>query len=128
MNGEKFFKEMYHCIWQGNDLNRFDEFYAKSFEETISVTDERKNPIDLQMNYHDLLQQARWQKEHYKDTTFEIKKIVVTGNEYISVHFYSTSIERKTGDLKHRCVCGIWRLNREGKIDRVWAVVTPYYT
>ncbi len=30
--------------------------------------------------------------------------------------------------MKHRCVCGIWRLNKENKIDRVWAVVTPYYS
>ena len=128
MNAEKFFTEMYFNIWQSNDLNRFDEFYSKDFEETISVSDENKEPIDLAMNYDDLLKQAIWQKETYRDTTIDIKKVVASEDNHISVHFYSSSIDKRTGELKHRCVCGIWRLNQDNKIDRVWAVVTPYYT
>ena len=127
MNGEKFFKEMYRDIWQSKDLSKFDQYYSEDFVETISVSDENKNPIELQMNYFDLEKQAKWQKENYKDITIEIKKIVSTGNDYISVHFYSTSIDKLTNELKHRYVNGIWRLNKENKIDRVWAVVTPYY-
>jgi hypothetical protein len=127
MNAEKFFKEMYYNIWQSHDLNRFDDFYAKDFEETISVADVNRQPLELQMNYDDLIKQARWQKENYKDTTIDIRKIVTGEGNCISVHFYSTSIEKKTGELRHRCVCGIWRLNKKNKIDRVWAVVTPYY-
>jgi hypothetical protein len=127
MNAEKFFKEMYYNIWQSNDLSKFDHFYAKDFEETISVSDDNKQPLELQMNYDDLVKQARWQKESYKSTTIDIKKIVVSEGGYISVHFYSTSIEKNTGELRHRYVCGIWHLNKENKIDRVWAVVTPYY-
>lgn len=127
MDAEKFFKEMYYNIWQSNGLNKFDDFYAKDFEETISVSDENREPIELRMNYDDLVRQAKWQKETYRDTTLDIKKIVAGQGNYISVHFYSTSIEKTTGELRHRCVCGIWRLNKENKIDRVWAVVTPYY-
>lgn len=127
MNAEKFFKEMYHYIWQSHDVNKFDDYYAKDFEETIGVSDDNKQPIELKMRYADLAKQTVWQKENYKDTTIDIKKIVASEGGYISVNFYSTSIERKTGELRHRCVCGIWRLNREHKIDRVWAVVTPYY-
>ncbi|HSX03298.1 MAG TPA: hypothetical protein VLG76_01065 [Rhabdochlamydiaceae bacterium] len=127
MNTEKFFKEMYRDIWQSKDLSQFERYYSKDFEETISVSDENKNPLELHMNYQDLLEQAKWQKENYKDTTIDIKKLVASGNDHISVYFYSTSIEKRTGEIKHRCVCGIWRLNKEKKIDRVWAVVTPYY-
>ena len=127
MNVENLFKEMYHYIWQSHDLSKFDDFYAKDFEETINVSDENKQPLELVMHYDDLVKQASWQKENYKDTTIDIKKIVVGEGNYISVNFYSTSIERKTGKLRYRCVCGIWHLNRENKIDRVWAVVTPYY-
>jgi hypothetical protein len=126
MNAEKFFKEMYYNIWQSHDLSKFDDFYTKDFAETISVSDENKQPLELKMNYDDLVKQATWQKENYKDTTIDIKKIVASDN-YISVNFYSTSIDKKTGALRHRCVCGIWRLNKENKINRVWAVVTPYY-
>ena len=128
MNAEKFFKEMYANIWQGNDLNKFDQFYSKDFEETISVSDDDKNPIELKMRYDDLFDQAKWQKENYKNTTFQVIKLVASGADYISVHFYSSSIEKSTGEIKHRCVCGIWHLNKENKIDRVWAVVTPYYS
>jgi hypothetical protein len=128
MNAEKFFKEMYHYIWQSHDLSKFDDYYAKDFQETIDVSDANKQPLELRMNYDDLVKQAFWQKENYKDTTIVIKKIIVGEGNHISVNFYSTSIERKTGDLHHRCVCGIWRLNKENKIDRVWAVVTPYYS
>ena len=52
MNAEKFFREMYHSIWQSHDLSKFDEFYAKNFEETINVSDENKQPIELMMNYN----------------------------------------------------------------------------
>ncbi len=127
MNAEKFFKEMYYNIWQGKDLSKFERYYSNDFEETIDVSDENKSPLELHMNFHDLIEQAKWQKENYKNTTIDIKKLVSNGNDHISVHFYSTSIEKRTGEIKHRCVCGIWRLNKENKIDRVWAVVTPYY-
>jgi len=128
MNAEKFFKEMYYYIWQSHDLNKLDDFYAKDFEETVSVSDENKQPIELKMHYDDIVKQAAWQKENYKDTTIDIKKVVFSEGNYISANFYSTSIEKKTGKLRHRCVCGIWRLNKENKINRVWAVVTPYYS
>lgn len=127
MNAEQFFKEMFRCIWQGHDLSQFSKFYAKNFEETIHTSDAQQQPIELCMHYEDLLKQATWCKEHYKNTTLDIKKLVAAEESYISVHFYSTSIEASTGKLLHRCVCGIWRLNQEKKIDRVWAVVTPYY-
>lgn len=127
MNSEKFFKEMYFNIWQGNDLSRFDEYYSKDFQEIIGVSDENQLPIELKMNYDDLLKQAKWQKENYKNTTIDIKKIVGEG-KYISVTFYSSSIDKKTGELRHRYVCGIWGLNHDNKINRVWAVVTPYYS
>ncbi|MDN3506684.1 MAG: hypothetical protein P0S96_05600 [Simkaniaceae bacterium] len=127
MDLEKFFKEMYYNIWQSNDLSKFDDYYAKDFRESISVSDDEKRPIELQMDYNDLVKQAHWQKENYEDTTIDFKKVVVSDDNHISVSFYSTSIEKKSGELRHRCVCGIWRLNKENKIDRVWAVVTPYY-
>src|SRR5690242_14199521 len=111
MNAEKFFKEMYYFIWQSNDISKFDDYYAKDFEEIISVSDENKEPIELHMKYADLLKAAKWQKENYRETTIEIKKLVKEEGNYISVHFYSTSIEKKTGKLRHRCVCGIWGLN-----------------
>ena len=127
MGLEELFKKMYYNIWQSNDLSKFDDFYAKDFEETISVSDENKNPIELMMKYDDLRKQAVWQQEHYKDTTIKINKFVVGEHKHISVSFYSTSIHKNTGKIHHRCVCGIWHLNQENKIDRVWAVVTPYY-
>lgn len=127
MNDNRFFQEMFFNIWQGNDLSQFDRYYAKDFQETITVSDEENRPLDLRMNYRELLEQAKWQKENATDTTLEIKKLVVS-DDYVSVHFYSTSIVKSTGELRHRSVCGIWHLNQNGQIDRVWAVVTPYYS
>ncbi len=127
MNIEEYFKEMYFNIWQSNDLSKIDKYYAKDFEETISVCDENKNPIELRINYNDIVKQAKRQKETYKDTTFSIKKIVSSVDNHISIYFYSSFIDKKTGELRHRFVCGIWRLNQNNQINRVWAVVTPYY-
>jgi hypothetical protein len=45
------------------------QIYAKDFEEIISVSNDDKQPLELQMNYEDLVKQAKWQKESYKDTT-----------------------------------------------------------
>ena len=127
MDVEKFFREMYRSIWQSKDLSKFDDFYAKDFIETISVSDENNQPIELKLNYEGLLEQAKKQKAEYRDTTIEIKKIVFSKDNHISVNFYSSSVDSKTGEKRHRWVCGIWHLNRENKIDRVWAVVTPHY-
>ncbi|MCH9621670.1 MAG: hypothetical protein S4CHLAM20_10950 [Chlamydiia bacterium] len=128
MKTEIFFTEMFDCIWKGEDLSRFDEFYAKDFFEEVRVSDDDKEPITLQMNYDELLKQAKIQKEQFRDTTFEMKKIVAGDDKHISVHFYSSSIKKESGQKQHRWVCGIWHLNDENKIDRVWAVVTPYYS
>ncbi len=127
MPAEQFFKIMFFNIWQGHDLNRIDEFYARDFQEMISVADDQKRPIVSNLDYDDLVQFAHWYKENYQNTTLDIKKIVAGDNQHISVYFYSSSIEKKTQELRHRWVCGIWHLNESHKIDRVWAVVTPYY-
>ena len=127
MKPEKFFKEMYYNIWQSHDLKRISEFYSEDFEETISTSDEYKKPIELHLTYADLVKQAHWQQQHYRDTTLDIRKITVSADDHIAVVFYSSSIDKKTGELRHRHVSGIWRLNQVNKIDYVWAVVTPYY-
>ncbi len=118
---------MFYCIWQSHDLGRFDEFYSKDFIETIDVAAEMGEPLELRMGYEELFHQAQKQKEEYRDTTLEIKKIVIGDNQHISVNFYSSSIVCGTGEKRHRMVCGIWHLNSENKIDRVWAVVVPHY-
>ncbi len=126
MDAGAFFKSMYFDIWQSNNIDKIDDYYAKNFTETIDTTNDKKEPIELSLDYQGIVDQAHFQKENFKDTTFEIKKLTSTSTD-ISVHFFSTSIDIKTNELKYRCVCGIWQLNNEGKIDRVWAVVTPYY-
>jgi len=126
MKAEAFFKSMYFDVWQSNAIEKIDHYYAKSFAETIDTTDSNNTPITLSLDYQGILEQALFQKESFKNTTFEIKKLVACDST-ISVHFYSSSTDKRTNELKHRCVCGIWRLNNNNKIDRVWAVVTPYY-
>ncbi len=96
-------------------------------QELINFSDENKKPIEFAMNYDELLASAKKGKENFRDVTLEIKKIIAGEDNHISVHFYSSSINKKTSELQHRFVCGIWRLDQESKIDRVWAVVTPYY-
>ena len=106
-----------NLISQSNDINRISEFYAQDFEETIRFAEANKDPIEIHMNYEDLVHQAVLQKQNYRDTKIDIKKNAAADN-HISVNFYSTSIDKKMGEVKHRLVCGI---------GRVWAVVTPYH-
>ena len=127
MNAESFFREMFHTIWQGYDISRIGDYYASNFEETIYTCNEQCAPDELHMDYQYMVEQAAFHKEHYRDTVLEIKKIVAGENNHISVNFYASSIERQTGKMRSRYVCGIWRLNSENKIDYVWAVVTPYF-
>ena len=128
MNIEKYFKEMYFDVWQGNDLEKINHYYSNDFEETINFCDDNKKPVEFTLHYEDLVKQAKWQKENYSKTTISINKIVASADNHISVNFYSSSIYKKTGELRHRCVSGIWRLGKNNKINRVWAVVTPYYS
>ena len=127
MNAEIFFKDMFYNIWQSHDITRLPDFYAQNFEETIVCWDEQQKPVEMHMDYQYMIEQAALHKENYRDTVIDIKKIVGGENNHISVNFYSSSIDRKTNQLRYRYVSGIWRLNAENKIDRVWAVVTPFY-
>src|SRR5205085_5401547 len=106
MNMEKYFKEMYANIWQGNDLSKIDDYYAYDFEEIISVCDEHKNPIEIRMKYDDLVKQAKWQNGNYVNTTLDIRKIVADLGNHLSVYFYSSSVDKNSGEIKHRYVCG----------------------
>ena len=124
MNPEQFFKQMYRDIWQSEAVEKIEAYYSTDFQETIDLADENKQRKTIHMNFNDLRNNALFQKEHYQYTTFEIIKLVSNENT-ISVNFYSSSIVKETGELRHRCVCGIWHLNAAGKIDRVWAVVAP---
>ena len=127
MNAENFFREMFHNIWQSHDISRIGDYYASTFEETIQSWDEQQQkPVELRMDYQYMVEQAALHKAHYRDTTLDIQKIVPGEKNHISVNFYSSSVNRKTGKTRYRYVCGIWRLNTENKIDRVWAVVTPF--
>ena len=127
MNAETFFREMFHNIWQSHDISRIGDYYAQNFEESIQTWDEaQQRPVESGMDYLYMVEQAALHKENEKDTTLDIKKVVAGENQHISVNFYSSSVNRKTGKTRYRYVCGIWRLNAENKIDRVWAVVTPH--
>ena len=84
-------------------------------------------PVSVhEMNYEYMVEQAALHKENFRDTTLDIKKLISEDNQHIAIYFYSTSIEKKSGKLRYRHVSGIWRLNAENKIDRVWATVTAY--
>ncbi len=83
----------------------------------------RNELITVSLDYQGIVQQSRFKKENYTNTTLEIKKLVACNNT-ISVYFYSSSIDKKTDELKYRRICGIWQLNEDNKIDRVWAVAT----
>lgn len=127
MNAEAFFREMFHNIWQSHDISRIGDYYAENFEESIQTWDEvQQKPVESHMDYSYMVEQAVLHQENEKDTTLNIKKAVIGENKHISINFYSSSVNRKTGKTRYRYVCGIWRLNAENKIDRVWAVVTPY--
>lgn len=114
MNVEAYFTEMYSKIWQGNDLSQFDEYYAKTFEEIISVCDENNNPVEIKMQYDELLNQAIWQKENYVGTTLEIRKISEGLEDHMSVYFYSSSAELISGNFSYRkllvCARGGYKL------------------
>ena len=127
MKIDKIFKTMFFDIWQGNNIKMFDSYYAKDFKEVITVTDVNQSPIEINMIYNELLKEAHRYKDEFQDVTLTIKKMVIGNENHLSVNFYSSATEKKSAELKHRCVCGIWHFNNSGKIDRVWAVVTPYY-
>jgi hypothetical protein len=109
MNIELYFTDMFFNIWQGNDLTKLDKFYARDFEETVNVSDKNQKPLELSMTYDKLANQAKWYKENYKEVTFKINKIIGAEDNHICVNFYSSSIFKKTGELHHRYVNGIWR-------------------
>jgi hypothetical protein len=63
MNNEEYFKEMYSNIWQRHNLNKIDNYYAKDFEEIISVFDEKKILLKLKCNILILLSKQSGKKK-----------------------------------------------------------------
>src|SRR3989338_4064762 len=126
MNAEQLFREMFHTIWQRHDIEKLDHYYAKNFEQTLGMVNKNGDVVEVKMHYDYIVEQAVLQKENYRDTTLDIKKTIVNDDNHIAINFYSCSIHKKTGEPCYRYVCGIWRFNHENKIDRVWAVVTPW--
>ena len=125
-HAESFFRDMFHHIWQSHDIEKLDQFYAKDFHESIATTDDHLAPVENQMNYEYMVEQAALHKRNFRDTTLDIKKLIANDKKHIAIYFYSSAIEIKTGKKRYRYVSGIWRLNAENKIDRVWATVTAY--
>lgn len=124
MNYDQLFRNMFYDIWQGNNISSFDNYYSKNFHESITSSDLNGKRIVINMDYHQLKNEAISYSDKYKDVTINIEKLVASDN-YISVCFYSTMIDKHTHSLLYRCVSGIWHLDENNKIDRVWAVVTP---
>jgi len=127
MNAEKFIKEMYYNVWQGNDLSKIDDYYAKEVEATMCVSDDNKNPLDVTLHYDDVVKRAKWQQEHFEELVFDFKVIVAGEDQHISAIYYLSATEKKTGEKKQFRVSGIWQLNQDNKIKRVWAVLAPFY-
>ena len=46
-----FFKQMYFDIWQSHAIERFDDYYASDFQETIDTSDSNQQPLTLSMDY-----------------------------------------------------------------------------
>ncbi len=126
MQAEQFFRSMFRDCWQSYDISKLSHYYDESFHEIIDTVDEHNQPMQITQDYNYMVEQSIIHKQQFKDTTIDIKRLVANDNN-ISVHFYSSAVNRATGKLHHRCVCGIWHLNEEGRIDRVWAVVTPFH-
>ena len=126
MQAEQFFRSMFRDCWQSYDISKLSDYYDESFNEVIDTVDEHKQPMLIPKGYDYMVKQSIIHKQQFKDTTIDIKRLVAN-DDNISVHFYSSAVNRKTGNLRHRCVCGIWHCNEKGRIDRVWAVVTPFH-
>lgn len=47
MNAEKFIKQLYHDIWQGNHINKLDDYYAHDVQITMSVSKDSVDPEDF---------------------------------------------------------------------------------
>lgn len=128
MNAEKYIKALYHDIWQGHDVEKIGDYYAKDAQATISVSKNAQDPEDITLDFDGIHQQALWQKSHYKNLKFDFKEIVLSQDEkVISALFWSQSTCVKTGETRNFRVMGMWMLNDEKKINKVCAVMTPYY-
>lgn len=123
MNTENFFKQMFYDIWQGNDIAKISEYYSKNFIEEIYIDKNDDEKIAHTMNYTDIIQQAKYLKENYKNTIVDFKNILSAENNHIVVNFHSQFTEIKTEKRINRYVAGTWHLDHENKIDRVLAVV-----
>jgi hypothetical protein len=111
-NSTKLLEAIYHDIWQGNDLSQFSKYYHA---DVLFYTDEGI------LNYQQIEKHAHWQKEHYKDLTFDFSDILTT-NEKIAFRFKSSGFnEEKTIGFN---VMGFYHL-RDSKVYRCWANVHP---
>lgn len=128
MKPEEFIKQVYRDIWQGEDIGKISTYYAENVEAVVSVSPKDQCIEDLALGYEDVVKQAAWQKETYHNIHFDFKSVFADKDgKKVSIYFYSQTQSRETGEVRHYRVSGEYHLNDAGKIEKVFAVMLPFY-
>ena len=128
MNPEQFVQSVFHAIWQGHHLDKFDDYYAKDVRATMSVSKDSAKVDDVTLDYQGILEQAKWQKENYRDFEFDFKTVFGSNDHrHITLYLFSKGVNKATAEMHHFRVCACYELNEQHKIKRCCGVMTPYY-
>jgi len=115
MNSEQakhWVTNIYHDIWQGNNLDKFADYYHP---QVIAH-------LDGQMiDYTQIKAHAFWQKEHISELVFDFKDFIATENK---IAFRLQSSGSKNNQQHDWQIIAIYHLKAD-KIYRCWALSNP---
>ena len=128
MKADKFVKDCFHDVWEGHAIDKIGDYYAKDVDIHVSVSPNAGEIEDLNPTFEDFVEQAKWQKETYKDIVFNFKNILLSEDKkHISFIYHSKAVERTTDKEVGFRVAAIFTLNADNKVGEVQATVLPFY-
>lgn len=116
IEAENFVKQLFHDIWEGHDISRFNDYYHADIQ-----ADAGGKPID----FATIQLHAQTMKTEWSNTQVVFKDIISNGHNKIAVRFVMSSI--KQGQAMSFEMMGIYDL-KDNKLFKIFGLSNPPMT
>lgn len=106
---KRFLENWFFRVWVQSDTSQMDDYYAKFVEGEFNCSSFTRDNLE---------EHCRWCKTHEKITHFEVKDLIAAEGK-IAFRMYYQFIDQD-GNRKDAENMGIFHLNAEGKIEKIW--------
>lgn len=110
---EKFVKSLFYDIWEGHNIDKFDDYYHSDVQTDLG---------GKSIGFDVIKQHATNMKNEWKNTKIIFKDIISNGQNKIAVRFYMSGI--KQGEPVSFEMMGIYDL-KDNKLYKIFGLSNP---